>query len=527
MTNSQDKTAAAVKGVKYLLAHSSRVTAFEAALALDILHDVLEAAPIIDALLDRLKKQCTPDWLQQAPLADTLLLINVLHEADSHAVTGECLGYVVRRIIAAEERPGGPYKDTDGTRELFLNIQIDRLVHWAAAPLQQLTAFLEQSEHADANYPDWMVHRHVKAPADTATQAANGSWPAIIIRYKPQMASSYVATAKAIAALGKAPRHEEHSMHQTYDLQVFSHIATEIEGLAEPLKEQAQTMLHRIHTANSGYEITLIARFFTESLKQAPQFRLERLGVANVYCWMAYMAYDHIIDDKTHTEYLPLATIAMRRAMYIYRRQVPLFEPFVERIYDEMDTANAWELGAARWTVRGATILVGELPEYGNCHQLARRSFAHVLGPLLIMTRSGYTPGTAAFQKIEQGFLHYLIARQLLDDMKDWPGDIAQGHLSYVVTCLLRDLALTDSAYDVAILQTAMQRMFWQRTASALCEEITAHISRAEEAFQDSDLLTQDNPLYELIHQLRETNNHTIRLHEDGAAFASHFSNPD
>jgi hypothetical protein len=185
--------------------------------------------------------------------------------------------------------------------------------------------------------------------------------------------------------------------------------------------------------------------------------------------------------------------------------------------FDEMDMANAWELAHCRFNVEDDQLTLQTLPRFGNCMILARRACGHVIGPLVLLEVAGAT----AIQKrsIRRGFDHYLIARQLSDDMHDWMSDVRKGHVSYVVASLLRTLRLPPGVYMTSELIERMALQFFDSGLRQICEKMLWHIAQSRMYFAKSTLLRDEAPFFDLMDQLERIAQQGLQAHKDQIAF--------
>jgi hypothetical protein len=114
-----------------------------------------------------------------------------------------------------------------------------------------------------------------------------------------------------------------------------------------------------------------------------------------------------------------------------------------------------------------------------------------------------YLPvGCRQWQHIETAFRHYLIARQLNDDMHDWAKDMQAGQASYVVTAILRSMRVDRGTYDLDELLPAMQKHFRYTAMLKICQQIQYHIDQSRHYFVQSQLLQPVSELHLLLDNL-------------------------
>jgi len=291
----------------------------------------------------------------------------------------------------------------------------------------------------------------------------------------------------------------------------------------EPLRSLALATVNKVCQADKGFEITLLAYFFGQALKSSAHLTNKQytlLGAASVCGWVAYTIYDDFLDEEGTPVQLPIANIAMRSSLDCFRSALSEdnnFQRYVAHIFTEMDEANAWEVHNCRFTVQTDTIIIIQLPKYGKCTVLATRSFAHALGPMAVLAH--HTQSTAKkIRYIEAAFRHYLIARQLSDDIYDWPDDIQAGSASYVVTMILRDMRLQPGTYTLSILLTAMRKQFRHTTMIRTCELALNHVRAARRSFAKYELLQTSNSIYTFLDDLELSLHYSLDQHTKACA---------
>ena len=188
-----------------------------------------------------------------------------------------------------------------------------------------------------------------------------------------------------------------------------------------------------------------------------------------------------------------------------------------------MDNANAWELAHCRFAGDESHLSIGKLPVYGQHLVLARRSFGHALGPFALASLSGGT--SSQLKDIDKGLSHYLIIRQLNDDMHDWHKDMQDGHISPVVALLIRQADLTPGAYSFEMLTKTLTPIFWSKTVGAMNKVIHEHAEAGKRHLQQSQLLKDNANFFELITRLDTMALSAPKAHEQYQSFLSNVKN--
>jgi hypothetical protein len=169
--------------------------------------------------------------------------------------------------------------------------------------------------------------------------------------------------------------------------------------------------------------------------------QLNHLNLASLNGWIAYSIYDDFYDDEAEAASLSVANYALRQTLHHFQMALPGNETFlalVNKTFDTIDTANQWEVQNARAHLKNGQFSY-VLPNYGNYAKLAERSWGHMLAATGVLLASGHKISSPKVLNLQKFFYHYLIARQLNDDAHDWQQDLQKGHLSAVVTLLLKE----------------------------------------------------------------------------------------
>lgn len=355
-----------------------------------------------------------------------------------------------------------------------------------------------------------------------ATQNENGSWNAEAICRDPMRerqthygGSTALTTTLAIEALhlwqknaGRTPQPVRGRPLREPPL--YTHISDqaqqELSRLPRDLHQTSLAALRFAVDGKNGKEILLLPYQFYKSLPSPPPLP-ERLfidlGLANLYGWMAYTIYDDFLDNEGDPRQLSAANVAMRRSLQAFAQALPgntAFLQVVNRTFDTIDAANAWEVAHCRFKVSASSITIGSLPRYGARTRLADRSLGHALTPLVILAATGTPPQSPAAQALLRALRHYIIARQLNDDTHDWRADLQAGRITYVVGTLLSELHLgfrQEQHFDNLLPHA--ERQFWHTTLPRICEVITRHSQRSRQELIKSNLLLPQNVLTQLL----------------------------
>lgn len=393
-------------------------------------------------------KTNTWQWILDESLPFVFTRLYRLASQNPSLLNGNAHARAVWRLVQCEVQAGGPYHDGTGIISYEANAAIDQY-------LQTLGITL----------PNLQLYRNTQQPAKLRNSRSGN------------------------------PR--------TYEA-IQTAVAAHLRILPRPLRQPALAMHQAVLGADHNLEIGLISSYFAEALrtKGYSKVELQKLGVANVFTWMAYTIYDDFFDDEGTPLNLAVANWAARQAYheYVTVYSNPVSQRLVTKICTVMDAANAWEVRHARAEIQNNTITISALPAYDNYMILADRALAHVLGPLLLTRNNSVS--AKQYSHVTAGLKHYLIARQLNDDLHDWRQDLQAGHLSSVVTYLLGKTSTGSGKQNIPKLITRLEALFWQQGLEELCCAVQDHITKSRQAFTKSKLMHPAGTLYTLLDRL-------------------------
>lgn len=388
------------------------------------------------------------------------------------------------------------------------------------------------------------------AVADTViilqhSQEADGSWPAgaFWLDLVVKGTASYHGAAALTTALvletlelyrqrPTAPADIAQLAHSALHQHVISTAKRACMPLQPELQAHCHRMLDTMAKGDTSQEIVLLPQLFAESLSGNTAVGSEtllQLSLANLFGWAAYTIYDDFLDDEGTPALLPAANTALRASLAAFRAALPASDTFyriVTEAFDTIDGANAWEINNCRAVVDATSITITRLPRYGKLTKLAERSLGHTLTPLGILVAAGHHPSSNAVQSVQASLRHYLIARQLLDDLHDWERDIRAGQLNAVVVEILRYLQIKPDRHDFARLLPRMQAAFWLYIVPRMCARCLRHIQAARDAAVQSRVLRTGSPFYKLYDRLEDTTRQTLASQADALAFLDGYKKP-
>jgi|GEM_PF-1260670 len=458
--------------------------------------------PLRTKLATQLRQTLQPTWMEAASLAELCAVIDGLHSLEASAITGDDVAILVQRLLKAELAVGGPYGDADGSPEEITNALVNQCLSWVAEPLPNVTAFLANTQTVPADLSDiTLVERSLLAalrPADSTaplhTQQLQRHGDLFIAALLAQIATQLDTTTQA-----SRPVATDADLAQA----IYTQSLERFKITAEPFAGATNGMLRRVVTADADHEIATLAAMYGATRSLTPRRKLyEILGIANIYAWAAYTIYDDFLDEEGTPQLLGSANYTYRAMVRTYRAALPqhaAFQDFVEQTLAVVDAANTRETSLFRFDTTAGLLTIDSLPDYGDAGLLADRALFHVIGPMAVLAAEGEPVGSAAWNETLDAFRHYLIARQLNDDIHDWVDDLRAGQASYVVVAVLRYLDVPPGTYRLEELLQQARQVFWQAVLPELCDTATAHIAAARGMPQTDPELFEHSPLAHLF----------------------------
>ncbi len=481
-------------------------------------------------------------WIDTVELQEMALRLLALHMYDPTILDGTGLAQLAARLLRTEQAVGGPYAEPGHSPELLANALLAQLFTAFGSPLPHLVDFVQHIAYTNSqiltdpltlwavSWPSRLLKNPIKSDYLAhlpKAQQPNGSWSA------SHDLTSLTITAIAVCLLNSEPftKPQARATARTAQNTVMRQVERELSVLQEPLQSKALQVWQSVVKADTRHEITHLPLFFKRSLKHPSKLltdtACERLGTANFYTWMAYTIYDDFIDEEGEPSFLPVANYAHRASLWHYQEvdDSPSIRLVIRQSFTDMDIANAWELAHCRYDVRKDKITVKELPLYGEGEILARRASAHLLGPTILMLLDKSIPESTC-QLIEHSLDHYLIARQLNDDIHDWVEDLTRGHISFVVAFLLKQAKTQPGTYSLSELIQQLQTTFWHTGLTLLSNLTLTHINQAIQFFRDSAIFIETDNIFfkEVFDPIRESAQQSIITHTDQKKFLKTYS---
>lgn len=451
-------------------------------------------------LCQRLSAEITAA-LQDDPSAyDDLYLfalsLNAVYAFDKHLITGDIQAMIARRLVAAEVMPGGPYADAAKVVYENANMQIAYLIAAIAQPLPNLQPYYKRALQ-------WYQRTILALPEREAA----------------------IKWAHLVRAGSQGQPAETTSIKKNKEY-VYATAQKMVLHAAPSLRPRVLSAIDSLNVVDKSSEVALLPLMYVQSLQRRPAAMTDtlccNLGVANIFCWVAYTIFDDFIDAEGIAATMPVAAYAQRTMLETYMElsQSGDASTLIREVFNTMDEANSWELNHCRALVDDNTITIAKLPDYGNLRFLYERSLGHALGPLLLQQ----IVDAAQVGLLREAFCHYLIARQLNDDLHDWVEDLSAGQLSYVVVSVLQDAGIDAGTYKLADVIPSLRKIFWQRSIGRLGKQVIDHCQLARTTLNQVAPLRQGTAMLNLIQRLEDSVGRSIEMRDNGRQFIESWS---
>lgn len=385
---------------------------------------------------------------------------------------------------------------------LHTALALSSLLHLGMEVPGRAMRWLREAQHADGS---WSADAFCIDPSRDGKRFYHGS-DALTTAFALEVMILHHKRSTITPEAADFEGHQDKRMHPF--VQTIEERAAQLCSVFDaPNEQRALHALRYVVAGKNGEEVALLPKYFWQGLNQSfpeDEVMFERLALANVCGWTAYTIYDDFIDNEGNAKLLAQANVAMRNSYRLFRDVSPAasWYELVDDTFNRMDAANAWELEHCRWVVRGKWLHIGVLPDYGELERLAERSEGHALPALGILTMGGILPDEASAQAVRNAIHHYLIARQLNDDIHDWQEDLLAGRITFVVAELLRSLHMKPGPQKTARFMSYAEQQFWRNVLPEMCAHISSHTSQSRAFLSKSGILMPGNVIEGLLDKL-------------------------
>ncbi|MCX6797899.1 MAG: hypothetical protein NTX66_01605, partial [Candidatus Falkowbacteria bacterium] len=268
--------------------------------------------------------------------------------------------------------------------------------------------------------------------------------------------------------------------------------------------------LKALAKSDYDYQIGLLPLFFgqAQNLEIDSKIRplIIKLGQANFYLWLAYKIYDNLLDNEGENILLPIANLAFKNFLTIYQNLSlgVKWDKFFSRLLVDLENYNYQELKNSQNYLKNSILMrpprgaTRHGAEFRNLHE---KSLAHALGPLAILIYQGHRPNDKEFKKILNFFRGYLNARQLDDDLHDWPNDLGRGRINSVGYYILK--SGQQKKFNLKTDLKILKKIFFKQALGPISQKLIKLINSAESALHGSNLIKQPEYLKQFLEPLK------------------------
>ena len=282
-------------------------------------------------------------------------------------------------------------------------------------------------------------------------------------------------------------------------------------NLGKEMKLAMQRTMQQTEISNTDKQMLLMPYYIRELLKNRNMSlsddKIAEHCLHNIYFWNAFIIYDDFWDEdeKAAPQNLPIANFFHRnyisyceKAFRDNRQLSSMFNEWMSK----MEEANHREISCFRTIAKGEKLSIPkEVPEYGDYTIKFWPSSGHAIISLAALVEMGYTPTSSVFSCIKEYFIHYLVARQISDDLHDWKEDLDRGNLSIVTTEIIRlwkNSFPEEKEINLKRDYIMLTNYFWRATEK-ICNIALSHLEKANKALSSIDTIKRNGYLYHLL----------------------------
>lgn len=266
--------------------------------------------------------------------------------------------------------------------------------------------------------------------------------------------------------------------------------------LPESLKRYALRTIEDWHREDV-IMVPYVTHHAIRRMKEIPSRLLDDLALANLFGWLAYTAYDHILDDDEDAVSLCAANFFLREITMLYselERSIPgILTEYIHSM-NAIDNANFEE-------------------QLGYIKNITDRSIGHALPAIAVLRAVGYTTDSHEIRAMRSWFMHYLAARQLHDNAHDWRDDLRHGRMNSIT------VKMSALRNNQTILESTLSIYFWREILPAVVSEIKTSLRLARLDFASLASLQHAESFEVLLIQLEDAADRALRERNEAMQF--------
>jgi len=488
-------------------------------------------------LKDWLLEQKDKNWIFNENLMINFIAISALTED----IDGESLGKILNILTSREKQEGGPYYSNDKQVDLGFNVAIAHFLFLNKVELPNINELIEiaidkkdfSSNLLDSFLIIYLISKiyqgtnkqklsnYILEKINNLEEIDKALALSALVSLKTDVntSSNKETESPLIAAIylnlenTKTSDIKDVNYNEEWMLKkIITKAENRFSSLSPDLKNIALSEIKRTLGTNKDKQMSLISYYFKNSLGSRGKIISDDLiaeaGLANIFFWTAFIIYDDFWDEdeKAIPSILPCANLYARHYTDFYNNilpETPEFHIFFHNLMDKLDTANTWETLHCRTKVIGSKFVIPDkLPDYQNYEYKFQAASGQILGPLVMLIKSGFSLNSQETSNLIEYFKNYLIAMQINDDAHDWVEDMERGHLSTVVVMLIKDWQEKfpnkleiDLINDLA----ELQKLFWFKTIKVACETAVSYTEKSRKSLESLKFLEDPSPLARFI----------------------------
>ena len=474
-------------------------------------------------------------------------------------ITGKEIAKTMKKLGNMEEKEGGPYKDDKKQIEIGLNSIIFYLLSALEVEIPNLTELIEdrirknnfQSDYIKESFSIYLISQTYKGKEkeklikiirerknedildkilgtisllyldcendiperiDYITsniQQLNNSY-SIIKNTKSTPELNFSFYHKMIEEKRKIETEKEIE-RQDKDMinKIIAKAEQEFSNFPEEFSNISLEQIIKTIKKNKDKQMSLMSYYTLKALgkNNIPEEKIVELGLMNAFFWTAFIIYDDFWDEDEEAvpRLLPSANTFARKYICYFHSAINEedWHIFFNNIMDNLDMANSWETSHCRAKVIDNKLTVPEIiPDYADYSYKFFPSSGHILGPIIILIKSGYNLNSKEVNSFINYFKNYLIAMQINDDSHDWEEDIKRGHISTVVAMMLtewKNKYPERKEIDLTSDIEKLQEIFWFDTLPKSAEIALSFTKKSREELKKITLFENYNYLEKFI----------------------------
>lgn len=388
-------------------------------------------------------------WRFPGSVYDNFCAYHAIATHDRSLLPADALAQILQLLVSIEQQPGGPY------------------------------------------YSQFSEKGKKKGTIDHKTNAAIARFLALYDIELPAL-TGFLGAIPGIAPEGKRVPRRLGRMEAAMLQKIRSAVKKRLSGTEPAFRAKALAVIERTVRGNPDRQMSLMPLYMREALgkkgRHIPESLIIEMGMANIFFWTAFIIYDDFWDEDEAAEpgLLPIANLFARTYTDFFASlfsEKTAFRAFFHDLMDKLDEANAWETRHCRAEkIEGGIRVPKALPNYKHYERKYRPASGHILGPLALLLKAGYSLRSKEAVHLIDYFKHYLIAMQFNDDMHDWEEDLRRGHISTVIDLLVRDAKLEGKKIVIDRDLQQLREVFWFTTLPGAAKKSLAHSRQSRQA---------------------------------------------